>query len=213
MFYIRNRKNGKLGVVDTKDGVCEYYTPSEVAQISMQLDIKKSVDYNDSEIQYFSDKMVRKLYRDLLRGSVGQNYFDGMAFPVLDSIIAHKDGYYLSIDKMYNYGDTHGFFLLLIHIIGEGVVKGTVFVNVNEFGRIHYRVYNELLTTRYYTSMSGYGYNNLVRQNSGVFPNLASDNLYLLVYNLNTEMAYFLSSVTFDIVYSVKMVNKSAFFK
>lgn len=213
MFYIRNRKNGKLGVVDTKDGVCEYYTPSEVAQISMQLDIKKSVDYNDSEIQYFSDKMVRKLYRDLLRGSVGQNYFDGVAFPVLDSVITHNEGYYLSIDKMYNYGDTHGFFLLLIHIIGEGVVKGTVFVNVNEFGRIHYRVYNELLTTRYYPSMSGYGYNNLVRQNSGVFPNLASDNLYLLVYNLNTEMAYFLSSVTFDIVYSVKMVNKSAFFK
>lgn len=213
MFYVRNKRNGKLGLVDTKDGVCEYYTPSEVNQISMQLDIKRSVDYNDSEVQHFSEKMVRKLYRDLIHGSVGQNYFDGLAFPVLDSLISNKEGYYLSIDKQYNYGDTNGFFLLLIHIIGEGVVKGTVFVNVTEFCSIRYKVYNEVLVTRYYTSMSGYGYNNLLRRNTGVYPNFDSESIYLLVYNLNTKMAYFLSSVTFDVVYSVKMQNKSTFFK
>lgn len=213
MFYIRNKINGKYGVVDTKDGVCEYYKPSEVAQIATQLDIKEHADYESSEVQYFSTKAVRKLYRDLLRGSVGKDYFDGLACPELDKIIAHKEGYYFSIDKQYNYGDTHGFFLLLLHIIGDGVIRGTVFVNIDEFGRLRYRVYNENLTTRYYPAMSGYGYNNLVQKGTGVFPNLEGETIYLLVYNLVTETAYFLHSVTFSVAYSVKMVNNSTFFK
>lgn len=213
MFYIRNNVCGKLGIVDTKDGVCEYYTPSEVNQISLQIDLKRVADYNDPEMLRFSEKMCRKLYRELARGAVGQHYFDGLAFPLLDTKVTGIVDCTFSVDKIYNYGDTHGFYLLVLHVLQAGLIIGTVFINVNEFGTVSLRVYKENLETRYYPALSGVAYNQLVRRTVGVFPNLASNDIYMLVYDVSKEMAYFLNSVIFDIVYSIKIPDKSFSFK
>lgn len=40
MFYVCDKKNGKYGVLDTDDAICEYYTKSELLSISRSTNIQ-----------------------------------------------------------------------------------------------------------------------------------------------------------------------------
>ena len=40
MFYVCDKKNGKYGVLDTDDAICEYYTKSELLRISKEVQIQ-----------------------------------------------------------------------------------------------------------------------------------------------------------------------------
>ena len=56
MFYVCDKKNGKYGVLDTDDAICEYYTKSELLRISKEVQIQ---GVRGDQIQVFSSDFIK----------------------------------------------------------------------------------------------------------------------------------------------------------
>ena len=56
MFYVCDKRNGKYGVLDTDDAICEYYTKSELLRISKEVQIQ---GVRGDQIQVFSSDFIK----------------------------------------------------------------------------------------------------------------------------------------------------------
>lgn len=181
MFYKRNYKNDKWGIVDTDDGVCEYYSDSELSLPPFsELNIQDNIDLDlASRLSY---NMNKKLYYMCYKGEVDE-FFKTYALPTLDSKFS-KNSYIKQVYKCFNYAETEGFFILVLDIYVSDtntVYKAIYIVRDDGFSRMVVLPKDNWRMSLYPIG-SGYMYNLLFKKVLDLNTCLESNYLFMLFY-------------------------------
>ena len=178
MFYVRNIIGDKLGIVDTSDGVCEYYSDNEIKSFGVK--IADSISKEDiSSLDY---KMNKKLYYMCSKGEESE-FFSKYCIPTFDCKIG-KSSRILGVYKRFDYADRFGLQVLILDLETiKGNAKGLYVVR--EDGESWSGILEGSdWRTSFYPCGSGYLYNLLFKRNLGLDLNLDENILFMLFYNL-----------------------------
>ena len=168
MFYKRNIINGKIGVVDTQDGVCEYYTQEELDSFGVVIEPFLPTDFKQS----LSIRMLKKLYYMASRGEVSE-FFSKYCLPCVDSIDT-----ILGLIKYWSYHETNGLIVLALQ-----VERGVCILVIREDGYSWNATLCGSWRFSYYPIGSGRLYNILFKRVLGLDINLDENLLYILCYS------------------------------
>lgn len=126
MFFVGNILNNKVGVVDTKDSVIEYYNVTDLAGfgvdirgfnreslgVSVQCPTNILSEYDYSVLK---SKQAFKLYRAILKGEFLDFMSNHYVLGISDYLF--QNGYSLNnLLKCYNYSETDGFIVLVLSV-------------------------------------------------------------------------------------------------
>lgn len=181
MFYKRNYKDSKWGIVDTDDGVCEYYSDSELSLPPFsELNIQDSID--SDLVSRLSYNMNKKLYYMCCRGEADE-FFKAYALPMLDSKFS-KTSYVKQVYKCFNYADIECFFILVLDVYvteTNTVYKAIYIVREDSFSRMVV-LPKDSWRMSLYPIGSGYTYNLLFKRALDLNIGLDSNYLFMLFY-------------------------------
>lgn len=170
MFYRRNVIDDKVGVVDTQDGICEYYTEDELIQFGVVIESSLPSDMYSS----LSYRMNRKLYYMATRGEAS-SFFNNYCLPCLDC-----KGTILGLLKCWDYNETHGLMVLAVEMD-----RGIAIVVVREDGHSWNATLAGSWRFSYYPIGSGRLFNILFKRVVNIETNLDENLLYILCYRRN----------------------------
>lgn len=170
MFYRRNIIDGKVGVVDTQDGVCEYYTEDELNKFGVDILPNLPADFYPS----LEHRMSKKLYYMATRGEAS-TFFSNYCLPSIDS-----KSIILELIKCWDYNETHGLMVFAIR-----VKNGVAILVVREDGYNWSAILAGSWRFSYYPIGSGRLFNILFKRVMNIDTALDENLLYILCYKDN----------------------------
>lgn len=170
MFYIRHTLNGKLGIVDTQDGVCEYYTEDELKQFGVEISPNLPADFYSS-LEY---RMSKKLYYMATRGDAS-SFFSTYCLPSIDS-----KSVILELIKCWDYNEIYGLMVFALK-----VKRGVAILVVREDGYNWSAILEGSWRFSYYPIGSGRLFNILFKRVVNIDTALDESLLYILCYKDN----------------------------
>ena len=126
MFFVGNILNNKVGVVDTKDSVIEYYNVIDLAGFGVDIrgfnreNLGVSVQcptniLSEYDYSVLKSKQAFKLYRETLKGEFLDFMSNHYVLGISDYLF--QNGYSLNnLLKCYNYSETDGFIVLVLSV-------------------------------------------------------------------------------------------------
>lgn len=173
MFYLRNKIGNKLGIVDTKDGICEYYTEEELKSFGVQIQRGISLE----QLGNLPNVMNKKLYYFCNREEPSE-FINKYCLPNADIILGENRGI-KGVYKYCNYNETKGF-----NIVVFNIDDGKLIYIIDGLGNYnYYELKGANWKLNFYPAGSGRLFNLLFKRCLNKKLNLIEDSLYMLWYN------------------------------
>ena len=189
MFYIKNKINNEYGIVDSEDGVCEYFSEDYIRDNFAQIVIEKQPVVTEKH-EY---KMRNKLLRSCKYGGV-EDFFKLYSLPSIDSVLFTNSVYIEEICKCYDYSETKGYYILrsTLRNCETNDLVGTILIRIHENKDLVFKLFNINFRSSYIPCANGTYYNYLMKIRYNILSsNLRDSHLYLLCYS---DLAYFLDA-------------------
>lgn len=137
MYYVRNiEKDGRVGIVDTKDCVIEFLSKDLFNQTAQAIKVE-SQPTKDVAYDYKSaNNLAQRLYKSLVRGDNCTDFFSEHSFPAVDFVLNGYGAHAGKVLKVYQYDHNYEFMLLCTEMINNDTFEymGLVVIRIGKYG-------------------------------------------------------------------------------